>query len=86
MANNEKGKNKDFKEYSFKHSTEMNNSDKISTNINMEASEERRNKNSNKDIPNHHPLTTEKENLDLEKMQANFMKTSANRYFVDNLR
>ena len=85
MANNEKGKSKDFKEYSFKPSTEISNSDKISTNINMEASD-RRNKNSNKDIPIHHPFTTEKENLDLEKIQANFMKTSANRYFVDNLR
>lgn len=85
MNNNEKGKSKDFKEYSFKPSSEMSNSDKISSNINMEASD-RRNKNSNKDIPIHHPLTTEKENLDLEKMQANFMKTSANRYFVDNLR
>jgi len=68
------------KEYGFKQQNEMNN-DKNA----MDASD-RRSKNNNKDIPLHYHLNTEKENLDLEKMQASYLKNNSNRYFADNLR
>lgn len=47
---------------------------------------DRRSKNNNKEIPIHQHLNTEKENLDLDKMQAIYMKNSSSRYFADNLR